>query len=163
MENYLLNNKHSEGKSKAKFLKDVLGYKSGDGKILHDNLVKAVLNKKPVKVENTSYGIKNTYKIKLVGKNNKEITANVVCIFQKIQEKQNIGLLQFIQIRGNLMKELDVVRLKEDDKEISKGTKGTIVLIYDDKNCEVDFFDKDGDTIDVVMTPLNKLELIESF
>ncbi|EFQ51274.1 DUF4926 domain-containing protein [Lactobacillus iners] len=61
------------------------------------------------------------------------------------------------------MKELDVVRLKEDDKEISKGTKGTIVLIYDDKNCEVDFFDKDGDTIDVVMTPLNKLELIESF
>lgn len=51
------------------------------------------------------------------------------------------------------MKELDVVRLKEDDKEISKGTKGTIVLIYDDKNCEVDFFDKDGDTIDVVMTP----------
>lgn len=42
MENYLLNNKHPEGKSKAKFLKDVLGYKSGDGKILHDNLVKPV-------------------------------------------------------------------------------------------------------------------------
>lgn len=82
---------------------------------------------------------------------------------KKIQEKQNIGLLQFIQIRGNLMKELDVVRLKEDYKEISKGTKGTIVLIYDDKNCEVEYFDKDGDTIDVVMTPLNKLELIESF
>lgn len=83
MENYLLNNGHPKGKSKAKFLKDVLGYKSGDGKILHDNLVKAVLNKKPVKVENTSYGIKNTYKIKLVGKNNEEVTANVVCIFQK--------------------------------------------------------------------------------
>lgn len=58
------------------------------------------------------------------------------------------------------MKELDVVGLKEDYKEISKGT---IVLIYDDKNCEVEFFDKDGDTIDVVMTPLKKLELIESF
>lgn len=83
MENYLLNNKHPEGKSKAKFLKDVLGYKSGDGKILHDNLVKSILNKKPAKVENTSYGIKYTYKIKFVGKNNKEITANVVCIFQK--------------------------------------------------------------------------------
>ena len=51
------------------------------------------------------------------------------------------------------MKELDVVRLKEDYREISKGTKGTIVLFYDDKNCEVEFFDKDGDTIDVVMTP----------
>lgn len=31
------------------------------------------------------------------------------------------------------------------------------------KNCEVEFFDKDGDTIDVVMTPLNKLKIIESF
>lgn len=51
------------------------------------------------------------------------------------------------------MKELDVVRLKENYKEISKGIKGTIVLLYDDKNCEVEFFDKGGDTIDVVMTP----------
>lgn len=93
MENYLLNNKHPEGKSKAKFLKDVLGYKSGDGKILHDNLVKAVLNKKTVKVENTSYGIKNTYKIKLVGKNNKEITANVVCIFQKDSGKTKYRII----------------------------------------------------------------------
>lgn len=57
------------------------------------------------------------------------------------------------------MKDLDVVRLKENYKGISKGTKGTIVLLYDDKNCEVEFFDKDGDTIDVVMTPLNKLEI----
>lgn len=61
------------------------------------------------------------------------------------------------------MKELDLVRLKEDYKEIIKGTKGTIFLLYNDKNCEVEFFDKDGDTIDVIMTPLNKLELIESF
>ena len=61
------------------------------------------------------------------------------------------------------MKELDIVRLKEDYKEISKGIKGTIVLIYDEKNCEVEFFDKEGDTIEVVMTPLNKLELVKSF
>ena len=58
------------------------------------------------------------------------------------------------------MKELDLVRLKEDYKEISKGT---IVLIYDEKNCEVEFFDKDGDTIDVFLTPLNKLELVKLF
>ncbi len=49
------------------------------------------------------------------------------------------------------MRELDVARLKEDYKEISKGTKGTIVLLYDDKNCEFEFFDKYGNTIDVVM------------
>lgn len=52
---------------------------------------------------------------------------------------------------------------KENYKEISKGTKETIVLLYDEKNYEVEFFNKDGDTIDIVMTPLNKLELIESF
>ncbi|QUY65443.1 DUF4926 domain-containing protein [Helcococcus kunzii] len=61
------------------------------------------------------------------------------------------------------MKELNFVRLKEDYKEIIKGTNETIVLLYDDKNCEVEFFDKDGDTIDVVMTPLKKLELIDLF
>ena len=61
------------------------------------------------------------------------------------------------------MQELDVVKLKEDYKGISKGTRGTIVLLYDDKNCEVEFFDKVGDTIDVVTTPLNKLELIQPF
>ena len=61
------------------------------------------------------------------------------------------------------MKELDVVKLKEDYKGISKGTRGTIVLLYDDKNCEVEFFDKAGDTIDVVTTPLRKLELIQPF
>ncbi len=59
------------------------------------------------------------------------------------------------------MKELDVVRLNEDYKKIIKGEKGTIVLLYDDKNREVEFFDKDGDTIDVVITSLNKLELID--
>lgn len=56
------------------------------------------------------------------------------------------------------MKVLDVVRLTEDYKEIKAGATGTIVIIYDDKNCEVEFFDEDGDTIDVIETPLNKLE-----
>lgn len=61
------------------------------------------------------------------------------------------------------MKELELVRLKEDYKEINKGTRGTIILLYDDKYCEVEFFDKKGDTIDVVTTPFKKLELIKSF
>ena len=61
------------------------------------------------------------------------------------------------------MKELDLVRLKENYKEIKKGETGTIVLLYDDKNCEVEFFDNEGDTIDVVTTPLKKLELVKSF
>lgn len=49
--------------------------------------------KELIKVENTSYGIKNTYKIKLVGKNDKEITANVVCIFQKNSGKTKYRII----------------------------------------------------------------------
>lgn len=40
------------------------------------------------------------------------------------------------------MKELDVVRLKEDYKKISKGTKGTIVLLYDKKIVRLNFLIK---------------------
>lgn len=61
-----------------------------------------------------------------------------------------------------IFKELDGVILKEDYEGIKAGTRGTIVLIYDDKYCEVEFFYEDGYTIDVVTTPLEKLELIES-
>ena len=48
--------------------------------------------------------------------------------------------LMIEKLRGvEIYKELVLVRLKEDYKEISKGTKGTIVLIYDEKNCRIDF------------------------
>lgn len=59
------------------------------------------------------------------------------------------------------MKELDIVKLVDNHKQIKKGTIGTILVIYDNKNCEVEFFDEIGNTIDVVMTPIKKLEFIE--
>lgn len=40
------------------------------------------------------------------------------------------------------MKELDEVRLKEDYKEIIKGTKGTIVLLYNVKIVKLNFLIK---------------------
>lgn len=43
------------------------------------------------------------------------------------------------------MKELDVIRLKTDFRNISAGVEGTIVLEYDGTAFEVEFFDKDGD------------------
>ncbi len=61
------------------------------------------------------------------------------------------------------MKELDVVRLKEDYGGIVAGTKGTIVLEYDGKFFEVEFVDSEGNTIDVVTTPVEVLELITPF
>ena len=57
------------------------------------------------------------------------------------------------------MKELDVVRLKENFQGLPVGTEGTIVLEYDGTYFEVEFFDGNGDTIDVFTTPANVLEL----
>ena len=60
------------------------------------------------------------------------------------------------------MKELDVVRLTKEFEELPAGTEGTIVCEYDGKAFEVEFFDSEGDTIDVFTTPVEVLEpLIE--
>ena len=56
------------------------------------------------------------------------------------------------------MKELDVVRLAEDFSGLPAGTEGTIVLEYDGTHYEVEFFDADGNTIDVITTPATVLE-----
>lgn len=58
------------------------------------------------------------------------------------------------------VKELDVVRLKKDFKDLVGGTKGVIVLEYDGTAFEVEFFDADGNTIDVVTTPADIIELV---
>ena len=61
------------------------------------------------------------------------------------------------------MKELDVVKLTQDYENIPSGTEGTIVCEYDGKAFEVEFFDANGDTLDVVTTPAELLELVEDF
>ena len=61
------------------------------------------------------------------------------------------------------MKELDVVRLVQELQGIPVGTEGTIVHKYDDSMYEVEFFNKDGDTLDVVTTPKSAIELIKSY
>lgn len=61
------------------------------------------------------------------------------------------------------MKELDVVRLKSVFSDLPTGTTGTIVLEYDRKCFEVEFFDENGDSIDVVTTPVEFLELVQSY
>ena len=61
------------------------------------------------------------------------------------------------------MKELDVVELTKDFKNLPAGTKGTIVFEYDGKAFEVEFFDDDGDTIDVLTVPAELLALVTSY
>ena len=58
------------------------------------------------------------------------------------------------------MKELDVVKLKTEYKSIPAGTEGTIVLEYDGTYFEVEFVNSNGDTIDVVTTPAEFLEVV---
>ena len=56
------------------------------------------------------------------------------------------------------MMELDSVVLTQDFATIPKGTEGVVVYVYDALEGEVEFFDEDGDTIDVVMVPFELLE-----
>lgn len=58
------------------------------------------------------------------------------------------------------MKELDVVKLTKEFNGLSAETEGTIVLEYDGTYFEVEFFDSNGDTIDVFTTPIDVLELV---
>ena len=82
-EGYLLNINHPKGGSKAKFMKDVLGYSSTDSKLFHKNIVKSIIGKTPDKSETTPFGIKHTYKTKLIGKTGESVSANVVVVIQK--------------------------------------------------------------------------------
>ncbi len=61
------------------------------------------------------------------------------------------------------MKKLDVVKILKDYENIPSGTKGTIVCEYDGKVFEVEFFAAKGDTLDIVTTPAELLELVEDF
>jgi len=58
------------------------------------------------------------------------------------------------------MKELDAVKLVEEFESLPAGTEGTIVHEYDGSAFEVEFFDKEGNTIDVITTPAKMLTLI---
>lgn len=58
------------------------------------------------------------------------------------------------------MKELDVVKLRESYQDIPQSIRGIIVIGYNSKECEVEFFDEEGYTIDVITVPQNKLIIV---
>ena len=91
MEDYLLNLDSVKGKSKAKFLKDVLGYGKGDGKQLHNALINAISGKEPSKVTKTDYGIKYEYDVKIGGKNG--TTAKVIVVYQRDNGKDSYRII----------------------------------------------------------------------
>ena len=91
MENYLLNLDSDKGKSKAQFLKDVLGYNKGDGKKLHNALIDAIGGKEPSKVTKTDYGVKYEYDVKIGGKNG--TTAKVIVVYQQDNDKDKYRII----------------------------------------------------------------------
>ena len=86
-EGYLLNPNHPIGASKAKFMKEILGYSQEDSRLFHKNVVSAIIGKTSTKSEQTQYGIKYTYNTILQGKNGKAISANIVVVIQKDNER----------------------------------------------------------------------------
>ena len=80
---YLLNPDHPQGGSKAKFMKDVLGYTQSDSKVFHHNVVASIKGKTPDKSVTTPYGVKHTYNTELIGKNGNKVSAKVVVVIQK--------------------------------------------------------------------------------
>lgn len=58
------------------------------------------------------------------------------------------------------MKEMDIVELLSDFKDLKQGTKGTIVLKYSDKDFEVEFFDEDNNTIGVYTISIDRIKKV---
>ena len=61
-----------------------------------------------------------------------------------------------------MIEELDVVAMKRDraDLGLKAGDEGTIVLIYGDEACEVEFVNPDGSTRIMAALPVDEIEVI---
>lgn len=92
-ENYLLDINHPTGGSKAKFLKDTLGYGKGDGKALHQAIGEAIDGKIPNSVEKTKYGTKFKFKTTIKGKDGAYHQANVAVVVQNDNGKDTWRLI----------------------------------------------------------------------
>lgn len=68
-EGYLLNPYHPMGGAKAKFMREVLGYSQADSHLFHKNVAASLVGKNPSKTETSPFGIKHTYRTKVIGKN----------------------------------------------------------------------------------------------
>ncbi len=90
---YLLNTEHPKGGSKARFLRDVLGYTANDSKKFHNVVVGAIINREPTKTIQTQYGLKHTYHTVLIGKDGKSVSANVVAVVQKDNKRMTYKIV----------------------------------------------------------------------
>ena len=58
-----------------------------------------------------------------------------------------------------MFKEYDLILAKTDLEKVSKGTKGTILIVYDDKkHFEVEFVDTAGNTLNILTVSESQIE-----
>jgi len=95
-DSYLFDFNHKLGCSKAKFLKEVLGYTKGDGQKLHNAIKKATEEKIPNKIVKTDYGIKYNFDVTLEGKDGNLHSANVTIVVQNDDGKKTWRLITLI-------------------------------------------------------------------
>ena len=120
-----------------------------------------IKNKQPDNVENTNYGVKYTFNTSIKGLNGKYEQANVIVVVQN--DSGNITWKIVTLYPGKRkkikMNELDNVILIKDFKNLKAGTKGAIVLKYNEKDFEVEFFDNKLNTIGVYTINVSYLKL----
>ena len=67
--------------------------KKGDGKKLHEAIGKAIDSRLPDRIENTKYGIKHNYRMKLTVKDGSTHSANVTIVVQNDNGKTTWRLI----------------------------------------------------------------------
>lgn len=92
-ETYILNLNHSDGRSKAKFFIETLGYSVSNPKQFYDNLSDAIADKKPYKVSKTEFGIVCEFHEKIKCVNGKYEYANIVTSIQKDNWKDKYRII----------------------------------------------------------------------
>ena len=55
--------------------------------LFHKNVTLSILGKMPTKTETSKYGVKHTYKTNLISKNGNSVTATVIVVVQKDNDR----------------------------------------------------------------------------
>jgi len=90
---YVLDINHSRGGSKAKFFIEILGFSPTKPEQFYNSIKEAITGKAPIQKTQTKYGLKYEFHEIVNGVNGISITANVIIIIQRDNEKITFRLI----------------------------------------------------------------------
>lgn len=67
---------------KGKIYGNILGYSQNDSKLFHQSVLNSLIGKILTKNEVTQFGIRHTYNTKLISKDKKSVSANLIAVIQ---------------------------------------------------------------------------------